>query len=78
MEMSIKDNGLMIKQKERENMNVKMYHNMTVIGNKISNMVMAFKNGTMGVNIKDSIIKEKNKVKVHIIGQMVVFTKEVG
>jgi len=55
--MSIKDNGLMIRQKEKVYIFIKMVLHIQDNGIMINNMVMDIKNGQMEQNIKVIIYK---------------------
>jgi|LakMenE18May11ns_1017448.scaffolds.fasta_scaffold8723873_2 hypothetical protein len=54
----MKDNGSMIRHKEKEFICIKMEHPILENGLMISNMVMEYKNGWMVHNMKDISIKD--------------------
>ena len=57
-ETSIRENGLMIKPKEKEFTSIRMVLHTLENGIMINNMAMDMKNGLMELNMKGTILKE--------------------
>ena len=63
-------NGLKIKPKDLENINILTVLNTKVIGEKINKTGMVKRFGLMVLNLKDSTKREKRKVEEILLGQM--------
>ena len=75
MEIYMKENGVMIKLMEKENIFIKVLH-MKEIGKMINKMVMVQKHGMMALDIQVILLMEKKKEKGNIYGQMALLMKE--
>ena len=74
MVMFMKANGIMIKHKEEELMNIPMVPFTLVIGKKTDRMAMELKHGQITPNMKEITSLAKNTALVLLNGLMVLLT----
>ena len=72
------ESGKMIKLMAVELILMPTEHDMKANGKKIVSTVAGFKHGQMALNIKDSILREKNMELESYFFQMVAHTKEIS